>query len=161
MAEWARDHLDVRSARAMAHLHADLRWLTLAVLLLVAGPMQCTTPSDQGATGPHVIFISIDTARADHFDFMDSETVRNDVIQAQQLQESRDKWVLFLVAPDETVISGRGRLARTLSSEHMVFDLRMLASDPSSNQEELGRLAEGLRTSQPRAAGLPKVDFQL
>ncbi|PKB83530.1 MAG: hypothetical protein BZY88_01930 [SAR202 cluster bacterium Io17-Chloro-G9] len=92
---------------------------------------------------------------------MDSETVRNDVIQAQQLQESRDKWVLFLVAPDETVISGRGRLARTLSSEHMVFDLRMLASDPSSNQEELGRLAEGLRTSQPRAAGLPKVDFQL
>lgn len=66
----------------MPHLHADLRWLTLAVLLLVAGPMQCTTPSDQGATGPHVIFISMDTARADHFGFMDSETVRTPHLDA-------------------------------------------------------------------------------
>jgi len=92
---------------------------------------------------------------------MDSETVRNDITQAQQLQESRDRWVLYLVAPDDTVISGRGRLARTLSSEHVVFDLRTLESDPQSSREELSRLAEGLKTSQPRAAGLPPVDNQL
>ncbi|MCI0845575.1 MAG: toll/interleukin-1 receptor domain-containing protein [Chloroflexi bacterium] len=92
---------------------------------------------------------------------MDSETVRNDIIQAQQLQESRDGWVLYLVATDDTVISGRGRLARTLSTEHVVFDLRTLASDPQSSREELSRLAEGLKTSQPKAAGVPKADFQL
>ena len=92
---------------------------------------------------------------------MDSETVRNDIIQAQQLQESRDKWVLYLVAPDDTVISSRGRLARTLASEHVVFDLRTLASDAQSSQEELSRLAEGLKTSQPKSAGLPSVDLQL
>ena len=91
---------------------------------------------------------------------MDSETVRNDITQAQQLQESRDQWVLYLVAPDDTVISGRGRLARTLSSEHVVFDLRTLESDPQSSREEISRLAEGLKTSQPRAAGLPPVDNQ-
>ena len=92
---------------------------------------------------------------------MDSETVRNDIIQAQQLQESRDQWVLYLVAPDDTVISSRGRLARTLSSEHVVFDLRTLESDPQSSRDELSRLAEGLKTSQPKAAGLPPVDNQL
>ena len=92
---------------------------------------------------------------------MDSETVRNDIIQAQQLQESRDRWILYLVAPDDTVISSRGRLARTLSSEHVVFDLRTLESDPQASREEIGRLAEGLKTSQPRAAGLPIVDNQL
>ena len=92
---------------------------------------------------------------------MDSETVRNDIIQAQQLQGSRDLWVLYLVAPDDTVISSRGRLARTLSSEHVVFDLRTLESDTQSSREELGRLAEALKTSQPRAAGVPTVDNQL
>ena len=92
---------------------------------------------------------------------MDSETVRNDIIQAQQLQESRDQWVLYLVAPDDTVISSRGRLARTLSSEHVVFDLRSLESDRQSSQEELSRMAEALKTSQPKAAGVPPVDNQL
>ena len=92
---------------------------------------------------------------------MDSETVRNDITLAQQLQESRDQWVLYLVAPDDTVISGRGRLARTLSSENVVFDLRTLESDPQSSREELSRLADGLKTSQPRAASVPPVDTQL
>ena len=92
---------------------------------------------------------------------MDSETVRNDITQAQQLQESRDRWVLYLVAHDDTVISSRGRLARTLSSEHIVFDLRTLESDPQSCREEISRLAEGLKTSQPRSAGVPPMDNQL
>ena len=92
---------------------------------------------------------------------MDSETVRNDITQAQELQDRRDRWVLYLVAPDETVISSRGRLARTLSSEHVVFDLRTLESDPQSSREEIGRLVEELKSSQPRAAGVPSVDIQL
>jgi len=92
---------------------------------------------------------------------MDSETVRNDITQAQELQDSRDRWVLYLVAPDDTVISGRGRLAGTLGSQHVVFDLRTLESDPQSSLDEFSRLAKELKKSQPRAAGVPHVEFQL
>jgi uncharacterized protein YjbI with pentapeptide repeats len=85
---------------------------------------------------------------------LESETVRNDITQAQELQKSQDKWLLYLVAPEDTMIQGRGRLARTLSSEHVVFDLRGRDSSPDVYRRELARLAENLTKSQPAAAGI-------
>ena len=85
---------------------------------------------------------------------LDSETVRNDITGAKDIQQSRDQWVLYLVAPDETVVQPRGRgLARTLIDEHVVFDLRDRGS--GSYQEQLDRLAETLKQTQPAAAGRP------
>ena len=93
---------------------------------------------------------------------LDSETVRNDINRAKELQQSRDKWVLFLVAPDDTLVQPRGRgLARSLGSEHVVFDLRDRSSDSSSYQKELGRLVENMQKSQPAAAGVPVLDQEL
>ena len=38
---------------------------------------------------------------------LDSETVRNDITGAKDAQQSRDQWVLFLVAPDATIAEPR------------------------------------------------------
>lgn len=92
---------------------------------------------------------------------MDSEIVRNDIIQAQGLQQDRDRWLLFLVSPDGALGQSRGRLARTLSSEHVVFELGAKDSNPEEYQAELLRLSEGLKQFQPRSAGIPKYDGQL
>ena len=65
--------------------------------------------------------------------------------------------MLYLVGPDNTVVEPRGRgLARNLADEHTVFDLRDKSS--GSYAEELGRLAEGLKQSQPASAGLPALE---
>ena len=46
---------------------------------------------------------------------LDSETVRNDITGAKERQQSEDRWLLFLAAPDDTVAQPRGRgLARDL-----------------------------------------------
>ena len=85
---------------------------------------------------------------------LDSETVRNDITGAKNAQQSRDQWVLFLVSPDDTVIAPRGRgLARSLSAEHVVFDLRDRGS--GSYQQDLDRLIESLKQTQPAAVGVP------
>ncbi|MCH8831309.1 MAG: hypothetical protein IID00_01020 [Chloroflexi bacterium] len=62
---------------------------------------------------------------------------------------------MYLVAPDSNLTQGRGRLARTLSSEHVVFDLSGQAGKTGEYGQELARLADALRVSQPRAAGVP------
>ena len=88
---------------------------------------------------------------------LDSETVRNDITGAKQVQETRDQWVLFLVGPDDTVVAPRGRgLARTLRGEHVVFDLRDRGSH--SYQQELGRLADSIKQTQPASAGVPEPE---
>lgn len=88
---------------------------------------------------------------------LDSETVRNDITGAKDAQHTRDRWVLFLVGPDGTVVEPRGRgLARTLADEHTVFDLRDKSS--GSYREELARLAEALKQNQPASAGLPVIE---
>ena len=89
---------------------------------------------------------------------MDSETVRNDITQAQELQQNRDQWLLFLVAPDDTLVQSRVRQARILSSEHVVFDLRGRDTDSETYQQELARLADGLKQTQPRQAGIPVIE---
>ncbi len=88
---------------------------------------------------------------------LDSETVRNDITAAKDRQQSRDQWVLFLVAPDETVVQPRGRgLALNLSSEHAVFDLRGQSSGSPAYGQELDRLAESLVGRRPAAEGAPR-----
>lgn len=90
---------------------------------------------------------------------LDSETVRNDITGAKDAQKSRDQWVVFLVAPDDTVAQPRGRgLARNLSTEHVVFDLREQGSGSGSYHEELLRLADNLKRLQAAAAGVPKLE---
>ena len=86
---------------------------------------------------------------------MDTEAVRDDITAAQGLQQTKDRWLLYLVAPDRNLTQGRGRLARTLSSDHIVFDLSGKEGNPEEYGQELARLAEALKTTEPRAAGAP------
>lgn len=89
---------------------------------------------------------------------LDSETVRNDINGAKERQQSEDRWLLFLAAPDDTVAQPRGRgLARDLGFEHVVFDLRGRDSAAEFYAAEVARLAEGLKLSQPAAAGAPEL----
>jgi uncharacterized protein YjbI with pentapeptide repeats len=92
---------------------------------------------------------------------LDSETVRNDITKAKEQQQSRDKWVLYLVSPDDTMVQPRARVARDLSYEHVVFDLRGFEDGSEHYQKELARLAGELKQSQPARAGVPAVSDQL
>lgn len=92
---------------------------------------------------------------------LESETVRNDIAGAKDLQQKQDKWILYLVALDDAVVSPRGRgLARDLSSEHVVFDLRGRDSDSEGYQSELAKLLEALSQSQPVSAGVPVLEVR-
>ena len=58
--------------------------------------------------------------------------------------------------PDDTLDpQSRNRQARALSSEHVVFDMRGRDTDSESYQKELARMADGLKQTQPRQAGIP------
>ena len=93
---------------------------------------------------------------------LDSETIRNDITGAKDLQQTRDKWVLFLVAPDDTVIQPRGRgMALNISTEHIVFDLRERNANSEAFQRELGRLVDNLKESLPAATGVPTATPEL
>ncbi|PKB78335.1 MAG: hypothetical protein BZY88_19050 [SAR202 cluster bacterium Io17-Chloro-G9] len=90
---------------------------------------------------------------------MDSETIRNDITQAQEKQQSADKWCLFLVSPDIAISESRNRLARTLTSEHIVFNLPSGEPDSEDYRSELSRLAESLKQNEPAASGVPAYDI--
>jgi uncharacterized protein YjbI with pentapeptide repeats len=92
---------------------------------------------------------------------LDSETVRNDLTQAKDLQQSRDEWLLYLVDPDGTMDQPRARVARNLTYEHVVFDLRGQDTNADKHEQELARLAESLKQSHPAKAGVPAVSDQL
>ncbi|PKB63669.1 MAG: hypothetical protein BZY80_05920 [SAR202 cluster bacterium Io17-Chloro-G2] len=89
---------------------------------------------------------------------IDSETVRNDITQAQELQQDRDQWTLFLVAPNSAISQSRNRLARSLSSAHIVFNLAEGGTDSADYQDEIANLAAHLRQTEPAADGVPKVE---
>ena len=89
---------------------------------------------------------------------MDSETMRNDITQAQELQQSRDQWTLFLVAPNSAVSQSRNRLARTLNTAHIVFNLAEGVSDSAEYKDEIANLAAHLRQTEPAAESIPKVE---
>lgn len=93
---------------------------------------------------------------------LDNETIRNDITGAKEIQQSRDQWILFLVAPDDALVQPRGRgLARNLSSEHVVHDLSGQASASETFQKELARLVDNLKQTQPAAKGVPDVVDEL
>ena len=85
----------------------------------------------------------------------DSETVRTDISEAKDLQQSRDEWVVYLVAPDDTMIQPRARAARNLTYEHKVFDLRDQDGNSDEYQQQAQLLAESLLATQPASAGVP------
>jgi len=59
--------------------HRRLTVLLIPCLLILSS---CSTPTPEIQGASHVIFISIDTARADHFGFMGSKTVRTPRLDA-------------------------------------------------------------------------------
>src|SRR5918992_897424 len=83
---------------------------------------------------------------------LDSETVRNDITSAKDLQQGQDQWLLYLIDPDGTMTQARGRIARSLSFEHVVFNLQGQDANSEEYQKELLRLAEDLKKSQPAQA---------
>ena len=89
---------------------------------------------------------------------MDSETVRNDITRAQELQQSSDRWTLFLVAPDTAISQSRNRQARNLSASQIVFNLAEGASDSADYKNEIANLAGHLRQTEPAAQGAAKVE---
>jgi len=92
---------------------------------------------------------------------LDTEVVRNDIEQAQGFQQDKDQWLLYIVAPDSSLTRGRGRLGRTIASEHVVFDLSGQAGNTDEYGQELTRLAEALKVTQPRVEGIPKYGDSL
>ena len=92
---------------------------------------------------------------------LDTEAVLGDITQAKERQQSTGRWVLFLVSPDDGLITPGGRLARTLVAEHVVFDLRGQDHDTQAYETEVERLAEALKQDQPASAGAPAFDGQL
>ena len=86
---------------------------------------------------------------------MESEIIRNDIIQAQEMQQSNDQWTLFLVAPSNAISQSRNRLARSLSTEHIVFNLAEGGSDTAEYKEEIAKLAGHLRQTEPAGEGVP------
>ena len=84
-----------------------------------------------------------------------SETIRNDIIAAQERQTSRDEWVLFLVTGDGYMNSPRDRYARGLSTEHKVFDLPGQSESSAEYQEAVAELAAALVEVHPASAGRP------
>ena len=85
-----------------------------------------------------------------------SETIRNDIIQAKENQDSQDRWVLFLVSGDGYMNSPRDRYARELNSSHRVFHLPGQAQDTGEYQQGVAELAAALIDVQPASAGLPQ-----
>ena len=84
-----------------------------------------------------------------------SETIRNDIIAAQERQSSRDEWVLFLVTGDGYMNSPRDRYARGLGAEHKVFDLPGQGENTEEYQQAVAELAAVLIDVQPASAGRP------
>ena len=56
------------------------------------------------------------------------------------------------------MVQPRARFARDLSYEHMVFDLRGQDANSPEYQQELVRLAENLKQTQPAATDQPKIE---
>ncbi len=84
-----------------------------------------------------------------------SETIRNDIIAAQERQQSQDEWVLFLVTGDGSMNSPRDRYARGLSTEHRVIDLPGQAENTEEYRQGIAELAAILTEVHPASAGRP------
>ncbi len=90
---------------------------------------------------------------------LDTEAILNDITAARDKQQSADKWLLYLVAPDDGLARPSSRAARTMAAENIIFDMR--PEDQATYDAELAKLADALLQDQPASAGVPVVDFQL
>jgi len=91
---------------------------------------------------------------------LDSETIRTDLTQANDLQQSKDQWLVYLVDPDGSLDQPRARSARNLTHEHVIFDLRGQEESSAQYQQGLAKLAENLKQTQPAKAGVPAVSSE-
>ena len=87
----------------------------------------------------------------------ESEIIRTDISEAKDLQQSRDEWIVYLVAPDNAMINPRARAARNLTYEHKVFDLREQDGNSEEYQQQTAQLAQSLLENQPASAGVPEM----
>ena len=92
---------------------------------------------------------------------LESETLRTDLTQAKDLQQSQDQWIVYLVDPDGTLDNPSARSARNLTYEHVIFDMRGQEGPAASYQEALDKLVENLKQEQPARAGVPTYSDQL
>ncbi len=90
---------------------------------------------------------------------IDTEAILKDITAARDKQQAADRWLLYLVAPDDGLMRPSGRAARNMAAENVIFDLR--EGDSGTYESELARLADALKQDQPASAGVPVVDFQL
>ena len=84
-----------------------------------------------------------------------SETIRNDIIAAREMQDSRDEWVLFLVTCDGYMNAPRDRYARELSAAHRVFDLPGQTDNSDEYRQAVADLAAALVQVHPASEGGP------
>jgi uncharacterized protein YjbI with pentapeptide repeats len=85
-----------------------------------------------------------------------SETVQNDINRARKHEENRGLRILYLVAVDNTLTQPRHRLARVLSNNHEIFDLRERESARDVYDKEVTNLSAKLKLSQPVVTGTNK-----
>ena len=90
---------------------------------------------------------------------LDTEAILNDITAARNKQQSADRWLLYLVAPDNGLMRPSGRAARNMSAENVIFDLRQ--EDSATYDAEVAKLADAIKQEQPASAGVPVVDLQL
>ncbi|MDA0734122.1 MAG: toll/interleukin-1 receptor domain-containing protein [Chloroflexi bacterium] len=86
---------------------------------------------------------------------LDSESVRTDMTQARDLQQTKDQWLIYLADPDGTLDKPTARSARNLTYENVIFDLRGQSENTAEYQQSLSKLVEDLKQSQPAKAGIP------
>ena len=90
---------------------------------------------------------------------LDTEAILNDITAARDKQQSADRWLLYLAAPDDALMRPASRAARTMAAENIIFDLR--PGNPDAYGAALDKLADALQQEQPASAGVPVSDFQL
>ena len=81
-----------------------------------------------------------------------NESVRNEIAQATQKQRETEKWVLFLVAVDDTIYQRQDRPTRMLR-QHVVLDLRQ-HSNEDAYKVAMGQLAADLSSDHDAAKGM-------
>ena len=86
---------------------------------------------------------------------LDSETVRNDITAAQEVQNTSDRWTMFLIDADGVMAGGRVRSARLLAEDFRIFNLTGQAEATEDYQTTLDDLAANLRAEQPASASAP------
>lgn len=86
---------------------------------------------------------------------LDCETVRTDLTQAKDLQQSKDQWLVYLVDPNGTLDKPTARSARNLTYENVIFDLRGQESNTAEYQQSLSKLVEDLKQSHPAKSSIP------